>query len=183
MERLVFLVVFFFHSQIMLAQTRTVDNYHLGKNISEYKFFDYNNNEISLDSFSGRYIYVDFWFSSCKPCISEVPFARKLEEIMKKENIVFVNISVEGSGEKWKKSIATFDISGINIWTGPINRFSTLDGYNKYLKNLNVKVFPRYWIVDPTGKIIVSDAERPSKYLKNNQLKRIINEDKKKLNE
>jgi len=132
----------------------------IGKDISEVVLIDLDGKEISFSFFNGSYLYVDFWFSACKPCIAEIPASKELEEMMENENIVFVNVSFDISEDKWKKTIDKYKISGENLWVNPIEN---MEYFNK---EYNMSSFPKYWIVSPEGLILHPDAGRPSDYIK-----------------
>src|SRR5881398_949665 len=44
-------------------------------------------------SLKGKTIYVDFWFTSCPPCLKEIPYSNALQQFFASDtNIVFLNI-------------------------------------------------------------------------------------------
>ena len=53
-----------------------------------------NNIEISLSDFKGKYVYLNFWNTQCKPCIDDIKI---IEELKTKfgDNIEFINISTD----------------------------------------------------------------------------------------
>ena len=136
----------------------------IGKDISDLQLINLKGETIAMNSFKGKYLYVDFWFTGCKPCIAEVPSARALEDKLQNKDIVFVNISFDLSQDEWKESVKKFEIAGENLWVGSIEKRDV------WTAEYNMMVFPRYWIVNPDGIILHPDAERPSKYLQIEEL-------------
>lgn len=49
----------------------------------EFSLKDINGNQVRLSGFKGKYLYIDVWNSSCRPCFKEFP---KMEELI--ENIM-----------------------------------------------------------------------------------------------
>ncbi len=124
------------------------------------KFNNYENFEggaTSLDDFLGKYVYIDVWATWCPPCTNEIP---DLKEIVKKyqdKNIAFISISVDrDSGyDKWKEMIIEKEMK----WT---QLFADKDWDSDFIKTYSIKGIPRYILLDPAGKIISSNAPRPS---------------------
>ena len=46
--------------------------------------------------YNDDYIFVDFWYSSCKPCIAEIPDLNKLHEMLKtRDDITFISVNAD----------------------------------------------------------------------------------------
>lgn len=170
MKKIVILIIAISSYSSIFAQNASNNSDYLGKDISELAFYDLDDNTILLSTFRGKYLYVDFWFSACKPCVAEAPSAKLLKDTLKNENIVFINVSIDLSKDKWKEAISKYEITGTNLWTGPMSRFKSVDEINAYYERLNIHTFPRYMIVNPEGIVINANASRPSEYLENNQI-------------
>tara|TARA_B110000003_G_scaffold34355_1_gene31719 strand:+ start:12667 stop:13737 length:1071 start_codon:yes stop_codon:yes gene_type:complete len=139
----------------------------LKKGNSAPAFFNYENYDggySSLKDFKGKYVYIDVWATWCRPCITQFPYLRKLEEDYKNKNIYFVSISTDeyrrsnGSWDKahdkWKNMVKQQNLSGIQLWAGKDNvRFS-----QEYM----IKGIPRFILIDPEGNLVDSNAKRPS---------------------
>lgn len=122
--------------------------------------FNYENlagEMVSLNDFKGKYIYIDVWATWCGPCIKQVPYLKKLEEIYYNKNIVFVSISVDKEEVKptWKQMVADKELGGVQLFAD--NSFDS-DFMNAYAVNS----IPRFILIDPEGKIIDPEAPRPS---------------------
>jgi len=59
------------------------------------KLTDLNGNKVSLDSFQGKKMFINFFATWCGPCIKEVPSLLSAQQILAKENFRFVLISDE----------------------------------------------------------------------------------------
>ena len=117
----------------------------------------------SLDSFKGKYVYIDVWATWCGPCIKEIPSLQQLEKEYKNKNIAFVSISTDesrrsgGSWEKaeqkWREFVKKKNMSGVQLWSG--QDYSFQQAYQ-------INTIPRFILIDPQGNIVSANAPRPS---------------------
>jgi len=130
------------------------------------KFEDYINikgDKISLDSFKGKYVYIDVWATWCGPCIREIPSLKALEKEYHTKNIEFVSISTdesrrsggtwEAAEKKWRTYVTENKLSGVQLWAG--QDFSFQQAYQ-------ITGIPRFILIDPQGNIVEANAPRPS---------------------
>lgn len=136
-----------------------------GKNVFGKKLLNQEGDTVTLEEFRGKFLYVDFWFSQCKPCIAEIPFAKRLKSQMENENIAFINISFDVSNARWRETIEKYDIQGVNYRVA-----------GRLKEEFIITVFPRYWLVSPEGNILNPGAGRPSDYVDNDLLKKEMDE-------
>ena len=141
-------------------------NLSLSKGKSSPKFTDYVNIKggiKSLDSFKGKYVYIDVWATWCGPCIVEIPYLQKLEKEYHNKNIEFVSISTdnpnksggswEAAEKKWRDFVKKKQMSGVQLWAGQDISFQ--QGYQ-------IRGIPRFILIDPQGNIVNANAPRPS---------------------
>ncbi len=129
----------------------------LGKGKASPKFVNYINykgNSTSLDDLKGKYIYIDFWDTWCKPCIAEFPTLEKLVEKYNNKNIQFVSIALMTEDlNAWKTYVTEKNLKGTQL-------LITKD--KSFKEAYKVSSIPRYILIDPKGNIIDADAPRPS---------------------
>ena len=51
--------------------------------------------EVDFAQFRGKVVFLNFWATWCPPCTAELPNIQRFYEIMKKEDIAFINSSFE----------------------------------------------------------------------------------------
>jgi len=118
----------------------------------------------------GKYLYIDFWMTSCAPCIKEFEYSKEVQKRYGDKDVVFVYLCCHSKKDKWQSIVDQFDLEG--------EHFLLERNQSYYLQDImGVQGFPHYSIVDPKGKIISKNAESPSYLLRseNNQLDQILN--------
>lgn len=112
--------------------------------------------KVKLSSLYGKYIYVDCWATWCGPCCKEIPHLEELVARMSdQDKVVFVSLSMDSDVDAWKRKIAEDKPE----WAQFILDMEA----NKTLSEaLNITGIPRFFIIDPEGKVLNPDAKRPS---------------------
>ncbi len=109
-----------------------------------------------LNSYKGKYIYIDFWASWCAPCRVEMPFSNNLRNVLKNKDIVFIYLSTDENIISWKNASKDENID-------PVNSFLILNSFNSPLiSKYKIQTIPRYILFDTQGQLLNIDAPRPS---------------------
>lgn len=105
---------------------------------------------VSLTSFRGKYVLLDFWASWCKPCRLENPYLVEAYENYGGENFTILGISLDARRADWQKAIAA---DGLN-WP----QVSDLAAWRSEVAALySVQAIPQNFLLDPQGKIIAKN--------------------------
>ncbi|MBI1306447.1 MAG: redoxin domain-containing protein [Bacteroidetes bacterium] len=121
----------------------------------DFSLMSITGEEVSLHDFLGKIVYLYFWSTTCAPCVKEFPFAAELQSKFAKEDVIFLYVALESDREKVKKFVEYIGGHGIYL-IAPKGFVSDV------AKDYGVNSIPRYYVIDRDGKIISSDAPRPS---------------------
>ena len=119
---------------------------------------DKSGKPVSLESFKGKVVYIDFWASWCGPCRQQFPFSKKMHDALtekQRKKIVFLYISIDDNEDVWIKSIKDLDIQGTHT-------ISKGGWKSEACKKFQISSIPRYMIMDAQGIIVDDNAPRPS---------------------
>jgi peroxiredoxin len=104
---------------------------------------------VSLSSFRGKFVLVDFWASWCGPCRRENPNVVKVFNNYKDKNFTILSVSLDrpNAKDKWLKAIHDDQLE----WTH-VSDLKFWD--NAVAKQYGIQAIPQNLLVDPNGKII-----------------------------
>ena len=102
---------------------------------------------LSLSSFKGKIVLLDFWASWCGPCRAENPNVVKLYKKFHPKGFEILSVSLDSDKDKWTGAIAKDKLE----W----NQVSDLGGWQSSAAKLySVTSIPQTFLIDKEGKII-----------------------------
>jgi peroxiredoxin len=107
---------------------------------------------VRLSEIKGKYVFVDFWASWCKPCRAENPNVLKAYDTYKNKNFAVVGVSIdfEKDHDKWIKAIKEDGMP----WTQLLSP-ANIDG--GAMKTYGVRAIPSNFLIDPNGVIVAKN--------------------------
>lgn len=127
----------------------------VGQVAPDFTLPDPSGKMISLSSFRGKYVLVDFWASWCGPCRQENPNVVKAYQQYKGKNFTILGVSLDKTKDKWQEAIkadglAWSHVSDLKFWDSAV---VPLYGLN---------AIPTNFLLDPQGKVIASNLRGPA---------------------
>lgn len=116
----------------------------------DFSLPDPSGKKISLSSFRGKYVLVDFWASWCKPCRMENPNVVKAYQQYKNKNFTILGVSLDKKKEAWVQAIQADGLSWSHV--------SDLKFWDSAVVPLfGINSIPSNFLLDPQGKVIAAN--------------------------
>jgi thiol-disulfide isomerase/thioredoxin len=132
------------------------ENLEEGQTAPTFNYADISEKKYGLESFKGKYVYIDIWATWCGPCRKELPFLEELQETYKKsDKIVFLSISIDQDHGAWRKMVTEKQMKGVQLLADQAWQSSIVRDYK-------ISGIPRFLLIDPEGNIVSANAPRPS---------------------
>lgn len=137
-----------------------------GASSPPFVYEDLNGQVVTNEDLKGKLLYIDLWATWCGPCLREIPYFDTLQEAFKNQEITFLSVCQNDTKERWQKMVKTKELKGLHL-------YAEGDG-GQFYKDYQVDGIPRYILLDAEGKIIDSDAKRPSNPLLKAELAELL---------
>ncbi len=152
-------------AQIAQQQRQDTASNWVGKQAPEFVMPDVNGHPVSLASYRGKYLLVDFWASWCGPCRAENPNVVKVHNEFKGKNFAILGVSIDKERDAWQEAIRA---DGLD-WT----HVSDLKKWNsKAVGIFKFEGIPFNLLIDPQGKVIATGLRGDDL---ENKLKEVLN--------
>jgi cytochrome c biogenesis protein CcmG, thiol:disulfide interchange protein DsbE len=98
---------------------------------------------ISTGAFGGRILLLNFWETSCVPCVKELPSLSDFARAFRKEGVVVVAVSGDEDGAKYRRFLREHKVA-LQTYRDPKRLIS---------RSFGTQVFPETYIIQD-GRII-----------------------------
>ncbi|MBL4678196.1 MAG: AhpC/TSA family protein [Mucilaginibacter sp.] len=112
----------------------------------DFTHVDIDGKTLSLSSFKGKYLLLDFWASWCVPCRGENPNVVKAFNKYKDKGLEILSVSLDKDPAKWRAAVKQDGMP----WNHMDDK-GTKDGIANLYKVIEI---PTNFLIDPDGNII-----------------------------
>ncbi len=109
---------------------------------------DTNQIRRNLRDWQGKWVFIDFWASWCRPCIKKMADMQPLIAQWR-DKMVFVHISLDANSQIWLDFIRENKLLGLHLYSSP---------KSQVLLDYEVLAVPRYFIISPDGNFEFAPA-------------------------
>lgn len=81
----------------------------------DFTLKDLHGNKVSLSSYRGKVVILNFWSTTCGPCLAEIPSLINLQREFRDQGLVVLGIALDPSEKQVQKAVDKLRIEYVNL--------------------------------------------------------------------
>ncbi|GAA4393095.1 TlpA disulfide reductase family protein [Hymenobacter koreensis] len=130
-------------------------DFAIGSPAPDFKLVTSTGDTVTLRSFAGKLVYVNFWRSTSGLSLRDLPYAQDLAKRFSGQNIVFLNIALDENEPAWKQLVVSKKLSGVHVRANGGQRGSLARSYM-------LSEVPAYFLIAEDGTFLNTKPKRLS---------------------
>ncbi|MGH7969770.1 MAG: TlpA family protein disulfide reductase, partial [Limisphaerales bacterium] len=124
--------------------------YEVGKRL-DIKFTALDGREVDLAKLKGKVVLIEFWSTSCGPCVAEMPEVKATYRKFHDRGFEVVGVSLDDKESELRRFIREKDLP----WP---QHFDGKGWENKFALRYGIFAIPTMWLVDQSGKLFSTEG-------------------------
>jgi peroxiredoxin len=135
--------------QTLVLERTKMHTAQVGQQANAFEAADFTTKEtVSLERLKGKYVLLDFWMTSCGPCIREFPHLKELYAKTDRAKFEIIGIAAHSTPANIKRTIDLHEITWSQILS---------DETNQLIEKYGISGYPSTFLIDPEGFIIAKN--------------------------
>ena len=142
-----------FHVKRARGMLREISELGEGNIAPDFEAETLEGDKIKLDSLKGKVVLLDFWASTCGPCLPELGHIKNLSKAYDEKDLVIIGISKDMDLGKLQEAIKIHQLTWPQVWQ-PMQTQSEVPQLGHLFELYNVYGIPNTYLIDGTGNIV-----------------------------
>jgi peroxiredoxin len=138
------------YTKTLVARVEKMRKLAVGSPAPEISLPNPDGETISLSSFKGKYVMIDFWAAWCRPCRIENPNVVKMYEKYNDKGFEILGVSLDRTKDAWVKAIKDDGLEWPQV--SDLKYFQS-----EAASTYNIQAIPATYLIDPDGKILAKN--------------------------
>lgn len=137
-----------YYEAVMERVTRYgASNPLLHKTAPDFNLKDVEGKALSLSSLRGKWVLLNFWFSTCGNAVSQFPALKEIYGKYK-DHVVFIGVDCVDDEEDWLSAVSKYALPWLNVYSD-----YDIDDPQGPVKLYQETSTPAYFLIAPSGKL------------------------------